>query len=749
MNHTTTEGTDSLQAALAMGSLGYKIVPIPPGEKYPKGLTEWQKKATDDEAQITDWWGKGERGIGWAMGRQPNGEYLVAIDVDVADGKVGKATIEALIKEHGLGSAFGGTTTQRTGTGGYHFVFSTDTDTITNGVLGQHVDIRGEGGFIVVAPSIHPNGQSYVWVKAPWDVSPSPLPLAIENLLVVEDLIPAPIVSRGTSLPFDGDDPIEWIKSQFSCADFVDRLGWQRGPTAGTQVKYTRPGKSVKEGFSAVHHTDEDIFNVFTTTLDPEFERWGHHSRSGVLTLNVFDLWSITNGFNSPSEAMSAIRKTLMPKREPGPGLHVPDPSSTASDSSPLNLSDEFWETRPVLEHIRTAAWSRLVSPDALLVGVLARAAALIPPSLLIPGMVGSSATFDFIGAVVAKSSGGKTVANSVAADLLPSSRHDILFDASPGSGEGLIAAFMGYEKDDKGRNTGDPSYKFGRYHAIHLHADEGSGLMEIAGRKGTTIAQTLCSAWSGAPLGQLNASLDTKRFVPAKKRRVSAVVNIQTSFGHQLLAEPMMHMGFPQRIVFAWAHAPRPPADTAWPGTLDMPQITVISTGNELMYDAQIVSEVREARLAVMDGSVVLDDLDGHQGLLRVKLAGIMCLLDGRDLVSAQDWSLAETILTSSRAVRQHLLLVHQQERQKADRDAGHRVAMREIETEDIKERQKIARLREAIVRKASEREWTRAPLRKAVCSGETRHRFEAALQAAVDDGAITIDDTGVIRGS
>ncbi len=141
MNHTTTGSSETLDQALTLGALGYKIIPVPKGEKYPKGLSEWQKKATNDETQIYDWWGTGEAGIGWAMGHQPNGDYLVAIDVDVSDGKVGKATIEAIIKEHYLAEDFTGTIMQRTGTDGYHFIFDDPKRIITNGILGEHVDI--------------------------------------------------------------------------------------------------------------------------------------------------------------------------------------------------------------------------------------------------------------------------------------------------------------------------------------------------------------------------------------------------------------------------------------------------------------------------------------------------------------------------------------------------------------------------------------------------------------------------------
>ena len=52
-------------------------------------------------------------------------------------------------------------------------------------------------------------------------------------------------------------------------------------------------------------------------------------------------------------------------------------------------MTEEFWTSRPVLQHIRTLAQARMVGPKAVLAYALAEALATIPTYITLPPTVG------------------------------------------------------------------------------------------------------------------------------------------------------------------------------------------------------------------------------------------------------------------------------------------------------------------------------------------------------------------------
>lgn len=172
-------------AALYYASLGWAVFPLVPCDKVPligkkqggNGLHD----ATTELEQITTWWTKTpDANVGLVTGDKSG---LVVVDVDGENG-------EAALAHYGELPA---TVESRTGKG-RHLLFSGTNIRNSAGKLGAQLDVRGEGGYIVAPPSIHPNGSRYQWAsgKHPGRLALAPLPDVIAERLagVVGAIVP-------------------------------------------------------------------------------------------------------------------------------------------------------------------------------------------------------------------------------------------------------------------------------------------------------------------------------------------------------------------------------------------------------------------------------------------------------------------------------------------------------------------------------------------------------------------------------
>lgn len=137
-----------LKAALGHAGRGVPVFPCEPGAKRP--LTRnghWD--ATTDRRAIEQWWRRQpSANIGLPTGKKSG---IVVLDVDVDDGG-----LESLAKLEGEDAPLPKTARTRTGGGGIHVFFRYPGSTeIRNsaGLLGLGLDVRGEGGYVVVPPS--------------------------------------------------------------------------------------------------------------------------------------------------------------------------------------------------------------------------------------------------------------------------------------------------------------------------------------------------------------------------------------------------------------------------------------------------------------------------------------------------------------------------------------------------------------------------------------------------------------------
>lgn len=146
-----------LQAALEHAAKGRKVFPCHPGTKRPATATGF-KEATDLPEVITHWW-KGNPDFNVAIA---TGNGLLVLDIDLAPG--GEASLAALEAAHGK---LPETTEQQSPSGGRHLLFQyPKTLDIRNSAskLGPGLDIRANGGYIMMTPSATEKG-IYSWTR--------------------------------------------------------------------------------------------------------------------------------------------------------------------------------------------------------------------------------------------------------------------------------------------------------------------------------------------------------------------------------------------------------------------------------------------------------------------------------------------------------------------------------------------------------------------------------------------------------
>ncbi|HHV62226.1 MAG TPA: hypothetical protein GXX51_06270, partial [Firmicutes bacterium] len=154
------------QMALNYYRLGWSIIPLQPKNKKP-AVPSWEsyQKSRAAEEQIKRWWeGDSSFNIGIVTGAISG---IVVLDID---GDEGKASVKSL--------SLPATPVAETGKG-WHYYFKHPGGQVPNAVgLLPHVDLRGDGGYVVAPPSIHPSGRQYRWVDglSPDDVDFAPLP---------------------------------------------------------------------------------------------------------------------------------------------------------------------------------------------------------------------------------------------------------------------------------------------------------------------------------------------------------------------------------------------------------------------------------------------------------------------------------------------------------------------------------------------------------------------------------------------
>lgn len=349
---------DPLTHALALVAAGLRPVPIKPGQKYPP-MKSWQH-ATADEKNVRNWWNGLYRGhgVGLVMGPQPCGLNLMALDIDVHNpANDGWEALKDLAAIHG---PIPDTWESQTGSGGAHILFSVpDGHTVRNqqasgNRVAPGIDVRGDGGQILVAPTIHPGtGRPYSWVDgcAPWERPVAECPAWLLELVDERPVDPTLPRAPTTTTSLPTDSPADRLRDTWDWRHELTRAGWTL-VRDGNDSYWTRPGKNPRDGHSAVLH-DNDVFVVFTTEIDANLRRVGARTKDGSgYSFSPFDFHAGTYHGGDRSAAARALRGASDEPdfRSFNPATDQPqpfDPDASVDDELRGLLVDwtTFWQT--------------------------------------------------------------------------------------------------------------------------------------------------------------------------------------------------------------------------------------------------------------------------------------------------------------------------------------------------------------------------------------------------------------------
>jgi ribosomal protein L37AE/L43A len=177
-----------IDAVLRLAELGWRLLPCHLRGKVSL-IRDWPRQATND-IKIILAWAREFRGCNWAVATGPDSGVFV-LDIDGVQGRDSLAKLEA---EHGPLPPTRTSLTGREG-GGQHRWFACLTFQVrsSSSKIGDHLDIRGAGGYAIVPPSIHPSGNPYQWVEPEMPIAEAPLWL--------RDMVTTSVTPRHTPAP--------------------------------------------------------------------------------------------------------------------------------------------------------------------------------------------------------------------------------------------------------------------------------------------------------------------------------------------------------------------------------------------------------------------------------------------------------------------------------------------------------------------------------------------------------------------
>lgn len=737
---------DGLSAALAYATAGLYVVPIKRGTKHPGSVlgSGWPAKSTNDPKEIAAIWAGTDHGVAIHTARSG----LIVFDVDHPEN-----TPEVLARY--LGSArYQPTRPRESGHG--HYVFAVPPGRefrCSPGRLGTGWgEVRGGNSVIVVAPSVHPAADDPERPGHYGGITPGPVPVLPDELA---ELLGDQTDERATAV---GDEVVERFIAEHDTGDRVALVEFIVGrfheETNGGGSRHEAMVRAMvwalREATVGCYPAETAIARlrvVWVAVMDREKpHRLGGEWR-GIIA------WAVAQVLTAD---LDPVRARLFGGT---PGLSLP-------------LS--FWQADPRLMALRQDCLTRLVVPDAVLVFLLAKIAAHIPPGRDVEVLDRGGVPLNLAVAAVADSGGGKSTAHRLAdevAVLTPAwgqqwdeptpsgvlitrdmaERGQLVQRGMLSTPEGLCEAFYAHVRSVDGKRTTRQRARSN----VWLHADEGAALVERLTDSQTSIGDVVRSAWSGADLGQANATQERQRFIPRGSYRCVLSMGLHIDEVAVMLRTREIRAGLPQRLLFAWCGQVATYGDDLGSGAVGEPlQIAIPLHG--YVVEPELAGEIRARAVAeFVDPSARGEELASQRTPAVARLAALLTVLMGRTtgvdiepvsgkvIIRRPAWELAETLFATSLAVarnaqRRNRADARAAEAASADRALG--VKAEELELREFPEARVRARLRRYLRDAGADGwRWTGKMGLGKKFNGEDRIRANQALDELVESGEVT----------
>jgi hypothetical protein len=353
--------TDILLTALEFANQGISVVPVATdGTKRP-GIASWKQyqETRPTTTELMTWFADAQ-GVGVICGKVSGNLEMLELEGRAVADKM-HLDLKEMAGNAGLGEVWDRINNgyvEMTPSGGIHWLYRIDEEVPGNTKLARkpgendRIDVlaetRGEGGFVIVAPTngtCHPSGGAWTMLVGSAKSIPT-LTVAerqgLHQLFATFDCVPKvefvteELAPKGVNLT-PGDD----YNSKVTWEQVLEPLGWKKVYTNKAGVtSWRRPGKS--EGISATtNHAGNDKFFCFSSSTQFEPER--SYSKFAIFTLVEHQGDFTASARALRSQGYGEARKELT-------SLEVHSPSLVQLHDEEGNIKESSWIPKEIGE---------------------------------------------------------------------------------------------------------------------------------------------------------------------------------------------------------------------------------------------------------------------------------------------------------------------------------------------------------------------------------------------------------------